>query len=114
LATFCCKQDGSHFNIVNSLGTTNECNGRTDILIANATLHYAAWPKMYWWQWCYQEHCRSTGHIVRVITALRMLTLRWQYAEHSQLSRCRSSTQNVFSCWWKMVSESTVHRSKLL
>jgi len=35
----------SHLDILNCLGVTDECDGQTDFIAANAELHYAAQPK---------------------------------------------------------------------
>jgi len=34
-----------YLHILNRMGVDHECNGRTDILIANAVLPYVVWPK---------------------------------------------------------------------
>ena len=35
----------AYFDILNRLGVTHECDGRTDIVVANAALNYVARPK---------------------------------------------------------------------
>ena len=35
----------AYFDILNRLGVTHECDGQTDILVANAALNYVSRPK---------------------------------------------------------------------